>query len=98
MIEILEARTLFAVTLPEPSVATPPPQAAVVDGGDAVSALRIKLTDVLVSGYQAGGTTGKVSQQDFHFVMRNNSASPTLGKVSQQDFHFVMKYNKPSPM
>ena len=24
------------------------------------------------------GGAGKVSQQDFHFVMRNNSASPTL--------------------
>src|SRR5215208_2780351 len=54
-------------------------------------------------GTGAGG--GKVSMQDFHFVMRNNSASPTLfgtggagaGKVSMQDFHFVMRNNSASP-
>jgi type VI protein secretion system component Hcp len=48
---------------------------------------------------------GKVSMQDFHFVSKQNKASPKLmtadgaeaGKVSMQDFHFVIKVNKASP-
>ena len=57
------------------------------------------------TSHGTGAGAGKVSMQDFHFVMRNNSASPTLsatggggaGKVSMQDFHFVMRNNTSSP-
>src|SRR5215213_9146405 len=56
------------------------------------------------ASHGTGAGAGKVSMQDFHFVMRNNSASPTLfgtgagaGKVSMQDFHFVMRNNSSSP-
>ena len=35
-----------------------------------------------------GGGAGKVSMQDFHFVMKTLASQ---GKVSMQDFHFVMR-------
>ena len=35
-------------------------------------------TQLGTSSHGTGGGAGKVSMQDFHFVMRNNSASPTL--------------------
>src|SRR5688500_3406932 len=91
MIENLESRTLFAVALPAAAPMSEPPAPAIVgDGGDAVGALRIKLSDILVSSYRTGGATGKVSQHDFHFVMKS-------GKVSTQDVSFVMKHNTSSP-
>ena len=62
--------------------------------------------DLGTASHGTGAGAGKVSMQDFHFVMRNNSASPKLflassgggtGKVSMQDFHFVMRNNSASP-
>jgi type VI protein secretion system component Hcp len=50
------------------------------------------------ASHGTGAGAGKVSMQDFHFVTRNNSASPTLfatgggqgaGKVSMQDVRFL---------
>jgi type VI secretion system secreted protein Hcp len=35
-------------------------------------------TQLGTSSHGTGGGAGKVSMNDFHFVMRNNSASPTL--------------------
>jgi type VI secretion system secreted protein Hcp len=35
-------------------------------------------TQAIASGGSGGGTTGKVSMQDFHFVSRVNKASPLL--------------------
>jgi hypothetical protein len=62
--------------------------------------LKVK-TDV-----KAGAGAGKVSMQDFHFVMQHNQtvkrglkvktnvkAGNGTGKVSMQDFHFVMRHN-----
>ena len=40
------------------------------------SAEPVELTDRQMDGVTAGA--GKVSMQDFHFVMRNNSSSPGL--------------------
>ena len=42
------------------------------------------------SSHGTGAGAGKVSMQDFHFVMRSLTGQGT-GKVSMQDFHFVMR-------
>jgi hypothetical protein len=66
-----------------------------------------RLMSATLTGYDAGaaaaaasvggggGGAGKVSMQDFHFVMRSIATSigagAGAGKVSMQDFHFVMR-------
>lgn len=61
----------------------------------------LQVNGLLAHGAEASiAEAGKVSMQDFHFVMKQNKASDAIaeaGKVSMQDFHFVMKQNKASP-
>jgi len=64
MFESLESRTLFAATVADASPTTP------------TTALNFTKDQVYSLNFTKIKYNTKVAMQDFHFVMKNNSASP----------------------